>query len=312
MLRLKDLDFVPERYEAERLERVEGAVEGPSEMLRVERLFLNGLVRRLEPKKLLEVGVAAGGSSCVLLNAMDDGAVLHSVDWSGRYYRDKAKATGWLVDEVAGERRHFDTTRWRRHFDRDVSEVIEEIGGGVDFALLDTVHAHPAETLSFISIFPFLTPDAVVVLHDVNLFFSNPPNSGYDAYATKLLFDIVTADKFTPSEFGNGYIHPNIAAFQVNGDTRKYIADVFRSHFFPWGYDVPERVLSGTKHIIREQYGERERERERERELSLSLRERRSPEHGVLGAWRSPLGAAAAQGAVRGLGHRLFVVESAW
>ncbi|MDR1741166.1 MAG: hypothetical protein LBR38_04890, partial [Synergistaceae bacterium] len=70
-------------------------------------------------------------------------------------------------------------------------------------------------------------------------------------------------DKITLSEFIGGYAHPNIGAFQVNEDTHRYITDVFRSLFFPWGYEVPERVLRGTERIIREKYGERERERER-------------------------------------------------
>ncbi|MDR1740272.1 MAG: hypothetical protein LBR38_00270, partial [Synergistaceae bacterium] len=65
-------------------------------------------------------------------------------------------------------------------------------------------------------------------------------------------------DKITLSEFIGGYAHPNIGAFQVNEDTHRYITDVFRSLFFPWGYEVPERVLRGTERIIREKYGERE------------------------------------------------------
>ncbi|MDR1741280.1 MAG: class I SAM-dependent methyltransferase [Synergistaceae bacterium] len=235
MLRLKDLAVAPERCEAERLERVEGKIMDVSLMSHDERLFINGLVRLLRPKKVLEVGVADGGGTCVLLNAVDDDAVVHSVDIGS--------TAGARAFELFGAE-----ARWRRHFGADVSEVIEEIGGGIDFMVLDTVHVHPAETLSFIAVFPFLAPDAVVVLHDVNEW----GLSSYEYWqccATQLLLDSVTADKFTLSEFLNGCRHPNIAAFQVNHDTRKYIADVFRSLFLPWGYDapwsctVPERVL---------------------------------------------------------------------
>ncbi|MDR1741394.1 MAG: class I SAM-dependent methyltransferase, partial [Synergistaceae bacterium] len=150
------MNFVPERYETECLDRIDGQIAGASMMSRDERLFINGLVRRFKPKKVLEVGVSMGGGTCVLLNAVGDDpdAVVHSVDWSERYYMDSSKITGWKASELfAG------TPKWRPHLGYDVSEVIEEIGGGVDFVVLDTVHWHPGETLSFISVFPFLTRD---------------------------------------------------------------------------------------------------------------------------------------------------------
>jgi hypothetical protein len=74
------------------------------------------------------------------------------------------------------------------------------------------------------------------------------------SYATKLLFDTVVADKVTLKNFEEGYLHPNIAAFQVNADTRRYIGDVVRSLFFPWGMEEPERILRATEGILREKY----------------------------------------------------------
>ena len=35
-----------------------------------QREFLNGIVRKFKPKKILEIGVAEGGSSIVILNAI--------------------------------------------------------------------------------------------------------------------------------------------------------------------------------------------------------------------------------------------------
>ena len=37
-----------------------------------EEKFLNGIIRRIKPKKILEVGVYHGGSSVIILNAIDD------------------------------------------------------------------------------------------------------------------------------------------------------------------------------------------------------------------------------------------------
>ena len=37
-----------------------------------EAYFINGLIRKLKPKNCLEIGVANGGSSIVILNALKD------------------------------------------------------------------------------------------------------------------------------------------------------------------------------------------------------------------------------------------------
>ena len=157
--------------------------------------------------------------------------------------------SGWKARELFPEH-----SQWSLHLGVDVAEIIEDqIKDGIDFLLLDTAHVHPAETLSFLSVLPYLKDDAVVVLHDVNLF-TDPAPAHSKSYATKLLLDIVVADKVTLKDFKDGYIYPNIAAFQINEDTRKYISDVFRSLFFPWGMEVSERVLQATEKIFQEKY----------------------------------------------------------
>ena len=37
-----------------------------------EPYFINGIIRKYKPKKCLEIGVAAGGSSIIILNAIKD------------------------------------------------------------------------------------------------------------------------------------------------------------------------------------------------------------------------------------------------
>ena len=47
-----------------------------------QKEFLNGIIRKLKPKKILEVGVDRGGSSIIILNAIDDfeDAHLYSIE----------------------------------------------------------------------------------------------------------------------------------------------------------------------------------------------------------------------------------------
>ena len=45
-----------------------------------QREFINGIIRKFKPKKIVEIGVYYGGSSAVILNAIKDieGAHLYS------------------------------------------------------------------------------------------------------------------------------------------------------------------------------------------------------------------------------------------
>lgn len=119
-------------------------------------------------------------------------------------------------------------------------EVLEEIGTDIDFLILDTMHSMPGENLDFLSAYPYLSKDAVVVLHDVHLSIMHSDEWGI---ATNVLFSAVTADKYY--NLGShweypGDLLPNIAAFQLNEDTPKYIMDVFAGLCLPWYY-IPSR-----------------------------------------------------------------------
>ena len=56
-----------------------------------QREFLNGVVRKFKPKKIVEIGVSKGGGSCIILNAIQDikNAHLYSIDLSNGTYIGK-------------------------------------------------------------------------------------------------------------------------------------------------------------------------------------------------------------------------------
>lgn len=70
-----------EDFEREKLDPIYDTVAPYSEMQKSERYFLNGIIRSIKPKKILEAGVANGGGSAIILNAIRDidGAELYSV-----------------------------------------------------------------------------------------------------------------------------------------------------------------------------------------------------------------------------------------
>lgn len=58
----------PEKFENEIVDEINNILSGISEMSYLERCFLNGIIRQTKPKKILELGVSAGGSSAIILN----------------------------------------------------------------------------------------------------------------------------------------------------------------------------------------------------------------------------------------------------
>lgn len=139
------------------------------------------------------------------------------------------------------------------HLGKYLPQVIDEIGGDIDFVILDTVHYLPGEVLDFIAVLPYLKADAVVALHDVALNYYERPG-WTNAYCTGVLFGAVTADKFLnflPNVNGNTlFRYPNIAAFQINEQTRANIDQVFLSLLINWNY-LPQ---PGELHLYRAHY----------------------------------------------------------
>jgi len=91
-----------------------------------QREFLNGLVRKFKPKKVLEVGVHRGGSSIIILNAIDDieDSKLYSIDINpeeivgecvNKYFQNLSKKYSLFKGNIA-------------------SAFMEQIGNDIDMA----------------------------------------------------------------------------------------------------------------------------------------------------------------------------------
>jgi predicted O-methyltransferase YrrM len=239
--KLSEIDPSPESYGREHMRDVPTIVEELSEMHPVERAFITGLLMQYKPKKVVELGVSSGAGTVTILNALRgmQGAHLHSVDLFERYYRDNKKMSGWMVADADIPDV---TSMWTTYLGKDAVEVMDTIGNGIDFLVLDTAHIHPVETINFICVLPYMNDDAIVVLHDTSLHLQKH-GFATASYACGLLFSTVTADKLIPAEKYAPYA--NIGAFQINSDTRKYVTGLFLSLYLPWGrlYSKPWREL---------------------------------------------------------------------
>ena len=221
-----------EEYEHEYLDEIFGIVNRYSQMAKTEKYFLNGMVRYLKPTKILEVGIAHGGGSAIILNAIKDlpSSRLISVDYCEKFYGGNIdKLSGYLVDEQFAHLKD----KWTVYRGGDISRFIERIGGDIDLLVLDTAHIHPWETLNFLCILPFMKRDSWVVLHDVSLPYL--PGREEDLACRYLYGHVVSDAKIMPAPEENSIPHfSNIGAFHVIDDTVKYAGNLFESLLCPW------------------------------------------------------------------------------
>ncbi len=230
------------------------------EMSDQDHAFLCGLMKDKAPKKVLEIGVAEGGTTAVIVNCLSllgNACEIYSVDLSESCYYDEYKKTGYEYERLA---QYIDRTNITHHIllGKLIANQLEEIGGGIDFAIIDTTHQLPGELLDFLCILPYLTKDAMVVLHDVDL---NYIRAAYgtrrqvlesrNCVSTKLLFSAVTAEKYL-SMNQNGLF--NIAAFMVSEDTHKYIKDLFYLLTSTWSYILEDNLLKEYRDVYGRYY----------------------------------------------------------
>lgn len=149
-------------------EWVQGGISGE------DAAFLLDLVLEHAPRTVLELGVAAGTSSAVLLFALDQlpdlapaSRALFSADVRPTCYFDPGRLTGSAVaDLYPGPR-----ATWRlhaNHFDaRKTADLLR--AEAFDLAFIDANHRHPWPLSDLLHLAPLLRPRAWVALHDIDL-----------------------------------------------------------------------------------------------------------------------------------------------
>ena len=242
------------------------SIKGPEryQMTEAERSFLAGAVLYAEPVNILEIGVNTGAGSLLMLEIIKtrQNARLTSIDI--------AEVTGFehipIGNDVIAT---YDLEsaechpQWTLITEKDPSEVIEEFTDAkFDFVVLDSGHFLPCESLNFLTVLPYLTEDAVMVMHDIGQqFLHYLPAFPRIMFGNKLLMDNIVAESkifLQNSEYGfegeNPKASSNIVAIQFNNDTRKYIRNVFDGLYFPWGMRINEYLLGVMYKLFAKHY----------------------------------------------------------
>ena len=214
-------------------------------MMENQRAFLNGIIRKSKPKKILELGVYFGGSSIIILNAIKDlkNSHLYSIELRSN------KIIGSCV------KNHFPNLlkKWTLFKGNVAAQFMDKIGKNIDLALIDTSHFEPGEILDFIMILPFLKEEAIVIIHDIGAQIIN--GIGKDMryeWAPYVIFNIIRGEKYLPS--GKGILNKNIGAIKLEKYQKKFIHDYCRALGSQWEYFPKEEHIKVIKNFFRTHY----------------------------------------------------------
>ena len=205
--------------------------------------FINGVIRKFRPKKILELGVAEGGSSIIILNSIKDikNSHLYSIDLSNN------EMIGYCVKNVFPQL----SKNWNLYTGNVAAKFLEEIGNGIDMALIDSSHYEPGEILDFLIILPFLKEGAVIVFHDIGNQITKSGHSRQE-WAPYIIFNIIRGKKYLPS--GNKILTHDIGAIKLEINQHKYINDYFRALGGQWQYFPEENHIQLIEKFFQKYY----------------------------------------------------------
>ena len=214
-----------------------------------EARFINGIIRKNKLKNLLEIGVAHGGSSVLMLNAIKDfeDSILVSLDLNKELYDDPSKLTGYRVNQYFPEL----TKNWKLCTGDQPHKFLVGLNKTFDFLFLDTAHISPGEIINIIEALPFLNENAIVVIHDILLHFSKVKNNKFFPSCISLL-PTLFGDKIFLNR-NRGYIQ-NIGAVFLYPNQEEHYLDYFLLLLNFWEYIPTDDQLNDLRIFINKYY----------------------------------------------------------
>ena len=233
------------------IEEVLGVYNQISLMSVVDRQFINGIIRKTKPKKILELGVAAGSGTVLILNAIKDipDSKLYSIDFLEKWWIDPNKNIGWIVEEKF----NYLANKWEIYRGGTAARFMEKIGGDIDLCIIDTVHMNPGEILDFLIILPFLKKEAMLIIHDIQVHINTGMYHNKNTCCN--LFSSLKGIKYMPSTDELYNIIPNIGLVILDKDIKEHIFDIFFLLSMNWDYNILEEDHNHILQLFTKYYG---------------------------------------------------------
>jgi len=219
------------------------------EMWDNQREFVNGIVRRFRPKKIVEIGVNRGCSSSIILNAIQDfdNSHLYSIDLSDKNY------IGSCVKNLFPNL----MSKWTLYKGNIAAKYMEEIGKDIDMVLIDSAHFEPGEILDFIIVLPFLSEEAIIVMHDIAAQITVPKKvqnwyGKRNEWAPYIIFNSIRGKTFLPS--GKNILTHDIGAKKLDINQKQYFHDYFRVLGGQWQFFPKEEYINELTEYFKKYY----------------------------------------------------------
>ncbi len=225
---------------------------GWMEMSTSQYSLINGIIRKHKPKNCLEVGVARGGSSILILKAIKDikGAKLISLDLNRYLYFDEKYLTGYRVQKFFPEL----MDKWQLFTGEQPHVFLEKLKLKYDFVFLDTAHISPGEIINWIEILPFLKENAIIILHDIIWHFIKEKRIKKIQSISSpqlLLMSALQGDKII---IRNGNNIDNMGAIFLYSNQKDYYLNYFLLLLSFWDYIPTEKQINEIRMFIKKYY----------------------------------------------------------
>ena len=226
--------------------------EGEPEMSEFESGFLCGILKDYKPKKIVEVGVAGGATTAIILECMEILDVeykMFSIDFAKKFYKKPTKQSGYLANQIISDKHLEDRHKF---FLGDIAyNFIDSIGGEIDCLILDTMHLVPGEVLDAITLIPFMKKGGIIIMHDIAWNLYSDVKYGN---ATGLIMASAVGRKYLNYDSTRKELYPNIGAFMVDESTIENISNLFFQLFTTWRYIPSEKQICAYRKAIEELY----------------------------------------------------------
>ena len=233
---------------------------GVAEMSRTESGFLCERIKEAKPSKIVEIGVAQGGTTTLILEClriMNCSAEVYSVDINRSCWSVPTEQTGFVAERYLKDHPLPAQIKHKFVLGGTIAKALDEIGKDIDFVILDTMHFLPGELLDLIALYHSLTPSATVVFHDVAQSLNPVGNADGSPLEFASLVTMVTlsGEKFwldDPEKIAN---YGNIAAIKLDCTSDSTKDNLFRGLFLSWDYLPSEQHLREYEKRIEREWG---------------------------------------------------------
>ena len=253
LFKFEEEDIPPHLFERNVLNEIRNRINGT--LISLPQLyFINGLIRKYKPKKIIEIGVCSGGTSATILNDIKDikGAKLYSCDLEKKHYVKQYYDVGYIARDYFPEF----SNKWKLFIGNTTAAFIEEIGSDIDFAFIDTAHVMPGEVLNLIEILPFLKKNAILVFDDIDHHTRDIEIHSNNFHScNNLLFSVLRGKKIIFNQnFNNSFNFRKLGAIILEDNQENYFFEYFYLLTNNWSYMPKKFEIDTIRKIVKKYY----------------------------------------------------------